>query len=600
MTVLEYLEKQGYHFKVKGKEAILDLCPFCKHPHSKDRFLVNLETGAYICNRQDSCGAKGYFKVNSQSKGEEKRNELNSKNINSGIERMLKIRKYITAMDDNMKTYMNTRGISYETCFKACVGNRNGVFCFFYTDESGNAIGVKYRTIPKDGEKKKIWAETGSIMTLLNWDKVPKDSETLYITEGEIDMLSLLEIGIENVVSVPNGAGSHDWIELHYDWLKKFKEIILIMDNDKAGANALKAICDRLKEADNKIFKVDLMFYKDPNEILTDENGRKKLENILKNRTQEIEEDEIQDISEVDGDIKEEATSFGDRAFDKLTGGKRYGEVMVITGNPGSGKSTYLNNIMCNLLNFGVKIYTSQGEFSAKKFKQNIMKILSRPKQIETVNNPFKDKVYGIVTKEAEEKISKWLSGKLFIGKEQVPTKVQLLRNLEFAYKKYGIRDFFIDNLMTINLESNSSDKYDKQRELFIDLQEFAKKRNVFIAIVAHPRKNTIADLEDADMGVVSGASEIINLANSAFFFKRLSEKEADKLKEAGITASVGAKTLKDREFGDIGMKAYWNYEIKTGRFLDVKFPNNSMNKKYGWEDTEKIELTIENIGMPF
>lgn len=893
MTVLEYLEKQGYHFKVKGKEAILDLCPFCKHPHSKDRFLVNLETGAYICNRQDSCGAKGYFKLD---------NNTSTTSIPEKSTVNLKASDF-DVLSKTMLEYMKSRGISAETLKKARVLSRRGVFCFFYTNEFGKQIGVKYRNIPKDGEKKKIWAEAGSTMTLLNWDRVPKDSESLYVTEGECfkgdvqvftekgfirfdmlkdekvlqvendfsgsfvkplakikkhiddelivmksgrnnwehtstkghnmvinqngnikkipaekvakgingiiptvinfngegtglskdeialiiavsadskwdvrkngdnyfhfglkkkrkiqrlkelleklniqytsfekeygyttfnfisskikkglpkewvykmnleerkffieelkkwdgnevkgknqyefsskvleeneivqaiahtcgymstimkrknqfgewyktsillnkqsvswqrdkskkekykgdvycvtvptgmllvringkititgncDMLSLLEIGIENVVSVPNGAGSHDWIELHYDWLKKFKEIILIMDNDKAGANALKAIYDRLKEADNKIFKVDLMFYKDPNEILTDENGRKKLENILKNRTQEIEEDEIQDISEVDGDIKEEATSFGDRAFDKLTGGKRYGEVMVITGNPGSGKSTYLNNIMCNLLNFGVKIYTSQGEFSAKKFKQNIMKILSRPKQIETVNNPFKDKVYGIVTKEAEEKISKWLSGKLFIGKEQVPTKVQLLRNLEFAYKKYGIRDFFIDNLMTINLESNSSDKYDKQRELFIDLQEFAKKRNVFIAIVAHPRKNTIADLEDADMGVVSGASEIINLANSAFFFKRLSEKEADKLKEAGITASVGAKTLKDREFGDIGMKAYWNYEIKTGRFLDVKFPNNSMNKKYGWEDTEKIELTIENIGMPF
>lgn len=68
MTVIDFLEQKGYNYKIKGKEAILDICPFCKHPHSKDRFSVNLETGAYICNRQDSCGARGVFKLDNIEK----------------------------------------------------------------------------------------------------------------------------------------------------------------------------------------------------------------------------------------------------------------------------------------------------------------------------------------------------------------------------------------------------------------------------------------------------------------------------------------------------------------------------------------------------
>lgn len=592
MTVLEYLNQNGYKFQVKGKEAILDLCPFCKHENSKNRFLVNLETGAYICNRQSSCGAKGYFKLDNVESKTVTALDDNSKKI------VLKSTDF-EPMTNSMISYLNKRGISYETARKARVlSNKKGALCFFYTNRAGGLIGVKYRTIPKDGEKKKIWAEPGSVMSLLNWDKVPKDSTRLYITEGEIDMLSLMEIGYENVVSVPNGTKSQEWIEIHYEWLQKFKEIVLIMDNDKAGEVALKTISDRLQGEKCKIFRVDLMFYKDPNEVLSDEQGQIKLKNILENRIEEIEEFELLDIAEVNGNINQEAKDWGDRAFNALTGGKRKGEVILITGNPGSGKSAFLNMLMCNIIDIGEKVYTMQGEFTPNKFKQNIMKILCRPSHIETVKNIFKDKIYGKVSKPVEEKINLWLKNKLYIHKNQVPKKDELLKSMHSAYKKYGVENFFIDNLMTINLEGNSSDKYDKQRDLFIELQEFAKSKQVTIAVVAHPRKNSIVNLEDADMGVVSGASEIINLANYAIFLKRLTEKEEEFLREKGIKASVGAKNLKDREFGDINLKAYWNYEIKTGRFLDVKDPEKSKNKMYGWETDSPVNLKIQ--ALPF
>lgn len=238
---------------------------------------------------------------------------------------------------------------------------------------------------------------------------------------GNCDMLSLMEIGYENVVSVPNGTKSQEWIELHYEWLQKFKEIVLIMDNDKAGETALKTISDRLQGEKCKIFRVDLMFYKDPNEVLSEEQGKIKLKNILENRIEEIIQAEVIDIAEVDGNINQEAKDWGDRAFNALTGGKRKGEVILITGNPGSGKSAFLNMLMCNVIDIGEKVYTMQGEFTPNKFKQNIMKILCRPSHIETVKNIFKDKIYGRVSKQVEEKINTWLKGKLYIHKNQVP-----------------------------------------------------------------------------------------------------------------------------------------------------------------------------------
>jgi twinkle protein len=42
-----------------------------------------------------------------------------------------------------------------------------------------------------------------------NLDSI-KDKSQCFIVEGEIDALSLIEAGIDNVVSVPNGANNYN------------------------------------------------------------------------------------------------------------------------------------------------------------------------------------------------------------------------------------------------------------------------------------------------------------------------------------------------------------------------------------------------------
>lgn len=578
MTVIEFIESKGWKYKISGKEAHLETCPFCGN--SNWRFNVNVETGQYICNRQSSCGAKGVFKIN----GENKKSDTQHK------AQMDKVRSELSPLTNTQLEYMQGRGISKETLKKARVLNRRGAFCFFYTNAEGKATGVKYRTIDK-----KISAEKDSEMTLLNWDRV-KDFSKLYITEGEIDMLSLMEIGIENVVSVPNGSSNMNWIDTHYVWLEQFEEIILVYDNDEAGKKALKSAYERLCDSKPQIRTVDLLFYKDPNEILTDEEGQKKLKNILENNLKDIELPNTMTLTSVKAESNQEAIDWGDRVFNRLTGGLRYGEVIIFTGNAGSGKSTFVNNLMANLLDQGLKIYTHQGEFRAGKFKSNLYKIMCRPNHIKTVRNIFKDKDYGIVTEETEKDIDAFLGDRIEIHGNQTPTKNELIKTMEQMYKRKGIRIFFIDNLMTIQIDS--TDKYEEQKKLFLELQAFVKKYNVFLGIVAHPKKNN-ADLENVDQYVISGASEIMNLANYGVYLKRLNDDEKEQLKEMGISASVGACNLKDREYGDLNLKGFWNYEHRTGRFLDSRNEKECIERKYKWEnykEANKIEIDIDTL----
>lgn len=575
MTVVEYLDSKGYKYTIKGKEATLDECPFCK---GAKRFNINIETGQYLCNRQNSCGAKGVIKL------DKKKVESSKK---ADIER---IKSEFEPLSSKQIEYMEKRGISRGTLKRARVLSRRGAFCFFYTGADGKATGVKYRTLDK-----KIWAEKDSNMTLLNWDRIT-DKKRLHIVEGEIDMLSLLEVGVESVVSVPNGVSNLEWIDTHYEWLESFEEIVLMFDNDEAGKKAQKLVYDRLHDTKINLKTVDLAFYKDANEVLEDEEGAAKLKNLLENGVRDLEIPNTQTVSKIRAESDVEAIDTGDKAFNRLTGGLRYGEVFIFTGNAGSGKSTFVNNLMANLLNQGHKIYTHQGEFRPGKFKTNLYKVMCRPNQIETYKNELKDKIYGRLSEMTEKQIDEWLGDKIEIHGTQVPSKNELIKTMEQMYKKKGIRIFFIDNLMTIQLDN--ADKYEEQKQLFLELQAFVKKYNVFLGVVAHPKKNN-ADLDTVDQYVISGASEIINLANYGVYFKRLSEDEMETLKENGVEASVGAVNLKDREHGDLNLKAYWSYEVKTGRFVDVKDPRITIEKKYKWEsfkDIGKFEMDLNDL----
>lgn len=72
---------------------------------------------------------------------------------------------------------------------------------------------------------------------------------------GNCDTLSVIESGYYNACSVPNGAGSVNWLEFNYDFLLNFNNIIIWFDNDSAGQEGIKKIVPRLGEYRCKIIK---------------------------------------------------------------------------------------------------------------------------------------------------------------------------------------------------------------------------------------------------------------------------------------------------------------------------------------------------------
>ena len=110
--------------------------------------------------------------------------------------------------------WLERRGIGKETAERNHVTVRKTwfpqtkderlAFCFpYYRD--GEIVNVKYRGKDDDGNKV-FKQEKGAEKILCGLDNLTDEDDTLIIVEGEIDLLSLNEIGYWNVLSVPDGA----------------------------------------------------------------------------------------------------------------------------------------------------------------------------------------------------------------------------------------------------------------------------------------------------------------------------------------------------------------------------------------------------------
>ena len=169
-------------------------------------------------------------------------------------------------LNDEWIKYLLSRGISDKYLKKfARLGKSNTMMMPLTNGKK--VVGIKYRTIDK-----KIFSERDSQSDyLLGWQLV-KDFSYIIIVEGEIDLLSALEVGFESVVSLPFGAGNLKSIENQKDWLSRFEKIIIATDNDTQGKKSkdeIIKILSSFKSNKDKLFEVDMGSFKDFNEVLT-------------------------------------------------------------------------------------------------------------------------------------------------------------------------------------------------------------------------------------------------------------------------------------------------------------------------------------------
>lgn len=151
----------------------------------------------------------------------------------------------------NAVAYLKKRGFTEETIKFFDIGQtKKGDVQFKLKDINGRLVGVKYRHAHavKHGESKYWWqGDCSPCYSLFNINHIDI-TQPLTICEGYLDAMAIWQSGNHNVVSIPGGATDLNWIKYNFDFLEKFKKIILWLDNDTAGEEGTKKIVQKLGE----------------------------------------------------------------------------------------------------------------------------------------------------------------------------------------------------------------------------------------------------------------------------------------------------------------------------------------------------------------
>ena len=281
------------------------------------------------------------------------------------------------------------------------------------------------------------------------------------------------------------------------------------------------------------------------------------------------------DLASIEG-VKTDYTEL-DRNIVQLN----YGEVTLLSGGNASGKSSWLNSLLLNIIDQGVTTALWSGELPEKILKSWIQ-IAAAGKNNLRMSSYGNGKFY--VPNNIKTRIDDWMRPLFYLyNNEYGNTWEQLFHDMT-QLLKVGVRVFILDNLMALDIDLLEGDKNNKQKELILQIKEFAKKNMIHIIMVAHPRKS-MAFLRKND---ISGTADLTNAVDNVFIMHRVCNDffrvGAEFFGEATISQfrSFGnvLEVAKNRMWGIVDLMVGMHYEIESRRFKNTA----EENTQYGWE----------------
>lgn len=311
-----------YKYKEYGNQLRFDYCPICKKEGKNPDFSFNREIRQFYCHRKGKYGSfldlkeydKDFYNFLKEVLFGSKKEKVERGNKNK--DEVINLNEVLISrgncfLNQQWRDYLKSRGIGEKYLNKLFRLGKNNNMLIPITDGK-NVVAIRYRDI----EKRYLYSEKGSKGDyFINWQHITK-RDYIIIVEGEIDLLSTLEAGFENVVSLPLGASDIKAVQNQKNWLLEFKKIIIAVDNDEAGKKSCEKILKELNWKKEEIYCVDMGEYKDFNEVLVGE-GIGKIREIVAN-CKKVERFEIVDEVEEDRFFQGENGYFiKDRGEDK-------------------------------------------------------------------------------------------------------------------------------------------------------------------------------------------------------------------------------------------------------------------------------------------
>ena len=532
------------------------ICPKCtpsrQAAHQREKDLsVNIEKGTWTCFH---CGwSSGLKKATEYKKPEYKEQTVS----------------------DKVLLYFEKRGISQDTVEKCKIGylnpdgKRSGAI-MFPRFKGGECVAIKYRT-----HDKRMWQSPAPEPCFYNHDMANTliEKKELIITEGEIDAMSFIEAGFKNVVSVPDGAppvGANN-LDTKLKFLNDglvdgFSSFVLAIDSDEPGKAFELVLADRLGR--HRCLRVSYPEgCKDANDVLV-RHGVEGVQALYESRR----------LFPIDGlftvdDVFDSILSMYDEGLKSgvSTGWAelnmyytvRECELTVLTGIPGSGKSTFIDALTVNLNNLhGWKFaYCSPENWPIKRHIAGLAeKIIGKPFSVGSWSS---DRMHKEELKAALGKMGR----SFFFSElqEKQMTISEILKVMQGAIDRHGVNGIVLDpwNELEYHRPQNLSET-EYVSESLGKIRRFARANNVHIWLVAHPTK--LKRNDDGTYPVprlydISGSAHFYNKADNGLVVHRPDPEKP--------LVNIHVQKIRFREVGKLG-QASLLYVHDSGTYAQI------------------------------
>lgn len=529
-------------------------CPQCRdrrHNKTDKSLSVDLDKGVWNCHY---CGFAG---------------GINERNYNADALKYQR-KEYkkpestgFPVFSEKVVAWFARRGISLPTLTKAGVTEGDEwmpqkeakvptiQFNYF---KDGELVNIKFRT-----EDKCFKLVPGAELLPYNLDAIKGEKECV-ICEGEADALSFIEIGYNNVVSVPNGANTNlTYLDDYWDDYFEDKETVYIAsDSDTKGVLLREELLRRFGPERCRIIEYG-EGCKDANEHLV-MYGKDSLIECVKNApepkiegiftTSDI-EDSLDAIYE--SGLKRGYT-IGVEGVDKLCSFETK-RLCVLTGVPSSGKSTFLNYIAERLnLRYNWKFAFFSPESAPISYHGSTLIELLTGKKFSKQTLPYNEYL------QAKQHLQKNF---FFIYPKDDFRLDAILEKAKILVRKKGIKALVIDPFNRLENEQGSKVSETQYISQVLDrLTNFAQQNDVLVFLMAHPTKmpkNVEGEFEVPTLYNISGSANFYNKADFGITVHR---------NKSGGWTEIHIQKVKFRHLGEQGMVKL-KYNLNNGRYCE-------------------------------
>ena len=553
-----------YDLKVGDNEG---LCPVCSHERKSENkkkkcASYDWERGLGTCHNCNTTFQLHTF----QRKG-------SSNKVYSKPELLKK-----DPLTSKVTKWFGTRGISQRTLEDLNVSegpeympqtNKEENTIKFNYMMGGNLINIKYR----DGRKNfKLYK--GAEKIFYNIDSVV-GHKFCVIVEGEMDVLALHEVGIKNVISVPNGAtlnnNNLDYLDNCIDYFTDKDKIIIAVDQDEPGQALQQELIRRLGA--EICYTCSFDDCKDANEYLL-KYSKDELIKVI-NKAKPVPLENVTTFKDIEGDVSDFVQNgfkpgyqIGLRDFDNIFS-TYTGQFITVTGIPSSGKSDFVDQMVIGYnQNYSWKIAFASPE--------NAPTYLHAHKLMRKIWQGMPSKVD--INSDKWNRISEHINENFFfIDMERYTLDSILIKGAELVKRK-GIKCLVIDPFNKIrDTNASSIDVNAYTLEYLTKIETFARKYDVLVIVIAHPTKmykNAEGKIEEPNMYNIKGGGEWYDASYHGLLVHRDYENRTTKVKVLKV---------KFQNLGENGAETFFTWETRSGCYIPYK-NHISENTVLPWE----------------